>query len=516
VSTRLVFEDRACADAPLLDEAGRLFVSIDTVRTHLDPSITWDQELKRAFIPLQGKEVRMATTALTEFVNRGHVSVNVPVTVTETGTPYVPADILAELYGLVYRHIPESDTVVIDRVGETVSVALASSDQVFVREAPSLLALRLNRLQTGDAVQVYGEEGNWYRVRDAAGRLGFVPMKGVRVGEPVVTTAAPRVPAPPRPQGKISLVWEHVTSRVRVPANIGPMPSLNVVSPTWFHVIDTDGTVQNLGDQAYVDWAHEQGYQVWGLVTNGFNQERTRAVLTSPAKREHMIRQLLLYAKLYKLDGINMDFENMYLAQKGDYVQFMRELVPLAHAQGLIVSVDVTFLSSSEAWSLCYDRRALGQLVDYVMVMGYDQHTGGSNVSGPVGAIPWVENGIQRVLQEVPAEKLVLGIPFYTRLWTEEQGKRPTVKTLWMQDVLDLIAEKKLTPTWDAANGHNYITWTEGGLRYKVWIEDEVSIASRVRLANRYGLAGVAAWRRGFELPHIWEVIERELGRGGG
>ncbi len=509
--TRLVIGDHLCSDAPLFDGAGRLLISLETVEAHLDPSVTWDPEVRRATVSTAGKTIRMATDSLTEFVNRVPVDLNVPVTLDPQGRPYVPGDFFLELLGLVQRHVVESNTVIIDRVGELVPTGVVGSSPVYVREAPSLFSLRLSRLEPGDKVRLSGEEGGWYRVRDASGWIGYVPKKSLTPGEPFAV--APADPGPPSPPltGPVFLVWEHVHSRNPDPGLIGPMPGLNVVSPTWFHVVDNEGTVQNLADTAYVAWARQRGYQVWGLVTNGFNRDRTRAVLTDPAKREKIVRQLLIYSSLYRLDGLNMDFENMYLAQKADYVRLMRELSPLAREQGLVLSVDVTFYSSSEAWSLCYDRRALAEAVDYVMAMGYDQHTAGSPVSGPVGAIPWVEAGIQRILSEVPASKLVLGVPFYTRLWAEQSGQRPTVKTLWMQDVLDIIAEKGLTPTWDAATGHNYISYVEDGVRYRVWIEDEASMALRVELVRKYSLAGVAAWRRGFELPYIWEVIERGL-----
>jgi len=294
------------------------------------------------------------------------------------------------------------------------------------------------------------------------------------------------------------------------------MPGLNVVSPTWFHVIDSEGTVQNLADMTYVKWAHERGYQVWGLVTNGFSRSRTRVVLPDSAKRSKIARQLLCYAKLYDLDGINLDFENFYLSEKDDYVALATELADMAHREGLVVSVDVTFLSSSEVWSRCFDRPALAAVCDYVMVMAYDEHTAGGH-AGPVGSLPWVESGLARLLDagEVPREKLVLGVPFYTRLWAEEPGKNPSVTTYSMTGVNKLIADKRLVPIWDPEAGQNYVEYREDGIRYRLWIEDEASTAARVRLVQKYGLAGVAAWRRGFEVPATWQVIQRELGAGG-
>ncbi len=513
--TQVVVGNYACREPGLVDEAGRVYLPFETFRAMFDSDIRLDREDQVVVIPTQGHPVTMATPQLGAYLAAQPVELNARYITGDAGVPYVPLDIFARLEGLEYDYFPESNTVVVDRSGSEIRVGTVTSDEAFVRQTPSLVSLKLSRLVKGDTVLVYGEEKGRYRVRDAAGRLGYVPQADLEVG--------PSMPAPPKDPGtdqpspsldgkKISLVWEAVSGSNPNPANIGPMPSLNVVSPTWFTVADTAGTVQNLGDVAYVEWAHAQGYQVWGLITNGFSASRTRSFLPSAAKREKIIRQLLYYAKLYDLDGINLDFESMYLSEKDDYVALARELVPLAHAQGLSVSVDVTFLSTSELWSRCFDRPALSAVCDYVMVMAYDEHTSASD-PGSVGSLGWVEYGLQRLLREgqVPASKLVLGVPFYTRLFETKPGWKGKVTVYSMNGVRNLLAEKGLTPSWDAAAGQHYVEFTEDGWRNRLWIEDADSMTARVQLVHEYGLAGIAAWRRGFELPDIWPVIDQEL-----
>lgn len=509
--TRLVVGGYACQSPALVDRAERLYLPFATVKELLEPAIELDAETMTVKLSTAGRPVAMPWPGVEEFVNRRPVELRAQVATDASGSPYVPADFLAALIGLSYEYHQETNTAVVDRVGQTLPTLVVRSSPAFIRQKPSLLSERLSRLEPGAVLLQFAEEGNWLLVRDQLGNLGYVPRKGVAPGATHTVSRPDPAPAPPPIDGPISLVWEHVSSRNPDPAAIGDMPGVNVVSPTWFHVMNSDGHVSNLGDLAYVEWAHERGHQVWGLVTNGFSRDRTRAFLTDPAKREDIIRSLLIYAHLYRLDGINLDFENMNLTEKDDYVALARELAPHIREMGLTLSVDVTFLSSSEVWSRCFDRPALSEICDYVMVMGYDQHTAGSPIAGPVGAIPWVEQGLERILAEVPAEKLVLGVPFYTRLWAEEPGRRPKVTTYSMQGVRDLIAEKGLTPTWDATSGSFFITYVEGGVRHKLWIEDETSMAGRLRLIERYGLAGVAAWRRGFEVPVIWQLIEREI-----
>lgn len=512
--TRLVIGGYACQSPALVDRAERLYLPFATVKSMLDPGMELDTETMTVKTSTAGRTITFPSPALEEFANRRPVELRAQVATDASGSPYVPADFLASLLGLTYEFHPETNTAVVDRVGEVLPTVVVRSSPAFIRQKPSLLSERLSRLEPGTVLAHFGEEGDWLLVRDQLGNLGYLPRKGATAGSPITISRPEPVPSPAPIEGPVSLVWEHVSSRNPDPAAIGDLPGVNVVSPTWFHVMNSEGRVSNLGDLAYVEWAHQHGYQVWGLVTNGFSRDRTRAFLPDAAKREDIIRTLLIYARLYRLDGINMDFENMYLTEKDDYVALIRELAPHAREMGLALSVDVTFLSSSEVWSRCFDRPALAEICDYVMVMGYDQHTAGSPVAGPVGAIPWVEQGLERILAEIPPQKLVLGVPFYTRLWAEVPGSRPKVTTYSMQGVRDLIAEKGLTPTWDAANGSYFITYVEDGVRHKLWIEDETSMAARLRLIEQYDLAGVAAWRRGFEVPVIWQLIERELDAG--
>ncbi|WP_420798623.1 glycosyl hydrolase family 18 protein [Paenibacillus beijingensis] len=232
-----------------------------------------------------------------------------------------------------------------------------------------------------------------------------------------------------------------------------------------------------------------------------------------------MIQQLLAYAKMYRLQGINIDFENVRTADKANLVQFVRELTPMLHEQNLVVSIDVTPKSNSELWSLFLDRPALIQSVDYMMLMAYDEHWASSPNSGSVASMPWVKRAVDRLVEEdgIPPAKLILGMPLYTRIWTEtigQNGKRKvSSKAVGMDRVREIIAAKKLAPVYDAATGQNYVEYSENGALNRIWIEDALSIKARVDLANRYGLAGVATWNRSFQSDDIWSVIEGALNK---
>ncbi|MDD4503809.1 MAG: glycosyl hydrolase family 18 protein, partial [Clostridiaceae bacterium] len=315
-------------------------------------------------------------------------------------------------------------------------------------------------------------------------------------------------------QGKINMTWEYVGNKNPDVSKLKSISGLDVVSPTWFKIVDKQGTVSNKADSGYVKWAHSNGHKVWALVGNGSDPDATHGFLNNTDIREKIYQQLLIYAKLYELDGINIDFENIYLKDKGMLTQFMRELTPLLKEQGLVVSIDVTFRSSSENWSMCYDRKALSDVVDYMAVMAYDQHWASSPVAGSVAELEWVEKGIRRILEEVPNEKVLLGLPFYTRVWKEElvDGRvKVSSSAASMDSVEKILSEKKPEVIWDEESGQHYAEYKVGKVTHKIWIEDDKSINLKSSLVHKYDLAGAASWRKGFESEDIWAVLEDNL-----
>lgn len=315
----------------------------------------------------------------------------------------------------------------------------------------------------------------------------------------------------PAIDGKINLVWDVVTAETRKQDKI---IGLDVLSPTWFDMEDAEGNLKNKASRAYVDEAHSKGYRVWALVTNSFDRDLTRKILASPRARQNVMRQLAVYSLIYDLDGINIDFENVYDEDKDRLTAFVGEMSDLFRKMGLVSSIDVTVPAQSSYWSLCFDRKALAEKVDYMMVMTYDEYWATSPVSGSVASLPWVETNIEKMLKLVPKEKLLLGIPLYTREWveTKEAGKvRTNSKTLWMEDVDAIIKDKQLIPTWLEEAGQDYLSYQEDGKTHRIWIENEKSIKSRLSLVHQYELAGVASWRKGFETDNIWPIYQDYL-----
>jgi spore germination protein YaaH len=505
----------------------QILLPFDFIKERIDPNIFWDEASQSVIVTTKNKVMRMESEKLVAYLNRTPVDLQVPVQEIE-GVRYVPASPLQKLYPVQFRHVTKNGVLVVEQSGYTVQqgkVLAADEDRTepqHLRTGASVKEPIVADVAADTEVDILQEEAGWYRVQTGEGIVGFLPKEAVSLTK-IRQTQLPESSEKSQPTawkplgGKIVLAWEHVVNRNPDISRIPDMPGLNVISPTWFELKDDKGTIGNKADPAYVKWAHGRGYQVWGLVTNGFNPDWTQAVLKDFHLREKMIVQILQYAHLYDLDGINLDFENVYLEDKQRLVQFVRELTPYLHEQGVTVSMDVTIKSSSDQWSRFYDRAALAEVVDYIAVMTYDEHWATSPVAGSVASLPWTEEGLKGVLEEVPHEKLLLGVPFYTRLWQE--AKQPdgsvkvTSKALSMMKAEEWINQRKLKPQRDEKSGQLYVSYVDpsDGNTYKMWLEDPESMRKRIALVKKYDLAGVAAWRRGFEKTEIWRSIQQEL-----
>ena len=311
---------------------------------------------------------------------------------------------------------------------------------------------------------------------------------------------------PDKPSSRVNLVWQPTFEAENNLSVLPVQPGVNTASPCWFSIVNENGLIKSDADETYIAAAKAKGYKLWPLIDSGFDADRMHDLLVNDMARHYVVQQLLFYTERYGFDGINLDFENIYDDDRDRLTLFVREITVALRAEGKTVSIDVTVPSTTPNWSPCYDREALAQTVDYVMVMAYDEHWRTSPVSGSVASLGWVENGILATLQQVPPEKLVLGLPLYMRLWTEYQGK-VSARTLTMPAAQALIKEKGLIPQWQDDQGQYYFEYSEEGRRYRVWQEDERSLAGKVALVKKYNLAGIASWRKGFESPGVWPVL---------
>ncbi len=434
-------------------------------------------------------------------------------------TVHVPASVLEELYGIEVKQYPANGAVQFGMPGQTLQSGTIAKlrqpeDTVPMRQDSDQKSPIIADLKSESPVTIWEESGDWLWVEADDGTLGYVAAEDVVPGDAHTVPKTAEAPLPRFVEEKtpVSLAWEAVYSRNPDPSKLPDMTGTNVISPTWFSLEDEEGNVLSKGDLSLTEWAHRNGKQVWALYSNSFEPERTTEALSTFERRNRTIGQLLALADRYQVDGINLDFENVNVEDRNKLTQFVRELVPRLHAKGLVVSIDVTAKSESGRWSQFLDREALGKLVDYMMVMAYDEHWAASPVAGSVASLPWTEQAVTRIMNEdsVPAHKLVLGMPLYTRIWTEEVQDGETKvssKALGMQSIQDILTDKKLKPEFDDAAGQHYIEYKEEGNLQRIWIEDERSVRARIELADRLGLGGIAVWARTFASDDIWDVL---------
>lgn len=331
------------------------------------------------------------------------------------------------------------------------------------------------------------------------------------------------------PDGKINLTWHQIYSKGVTSTGSYHLDGVNVISPLWFRVIKIDSEIpkayeyplggvpdyyfQDYGSTDYMKDAKKNGYEVWPLFKGDGTTNGQSKFLNNDEARKNAIEQLRSLANFYGFTGINMDFENMKIEDKDRYTQFVKEMAQMCNEEGLVLSVDVTkYLVSGGTWSMCYDRTEIAKYVDYVALMAYDEYGVGSKKAGSVGSLPWVEEAINITLKEVPAEKILLGIPFYTRLWREVDGVVVKTSAIGMETAMEQIEKAEAEIIYDEKTGQNYAQWIdEEGRTCKIWLEDETSIEARIELMKKYNLAGIASWSKTFEKQEIWEFIEENL-----
>ena len=369
----------------------------------------------------------------------------------------------------------------------------------------------LTSVKKGTKLRLIEEMENWDQVATDDGYIGYIDKK--KVGEAEKTKFERSFKKEQYSyltmDSKVNMVWHQVTSTdanayfADATAN---MTGVNVISPTWFYLTDTSGNIASIASADYVSQAHEKGLQVWGLIDNFTQEVSTTETLSSTAARQNIISQLIQAAQDVGMDGINVDFESLSEDVGTHFLEFLRELSIECHKNNLVLSVDNPV---PEDFTSHYDRAEQGRVVDYVIIMGYDEHYVGSE-AGSVASLPWVEQGIQDTLDEVPAKRVINAIPFYTRLW-RTTGGNVTSEAIGMDQAQQTIADNNVETYWDKTTSQNYGKYDIDNSTYQIWLEDAQSVAEKVKLVSKYDLAGVSAWKLGFENNGIWQVISDNL-----
>lgn len=489
---------------------GEPYAAYTYVESQLNSCFYWDEETKGILLTTSGGvQTLLPGDAAIAKTPGGQPAVQQE----SDGTVYISLDVVKEYTDLDYAYYSDPNRVVIRNEWDGVEQATVQSDTAQVRQKGGIKSLILADVQKGDALLYLENLDNWCKVMTADGYTGYIQTEDISEPEAIEARTAKKDSYERITRDhKINLVWHQSTSTESNDAMAemtAEMTGVNVISPTWFSVTDETGTISSLASADYVKLAHEAGREVWGLIDN-FNEAFDETTdLAYASVRSRIIEQLLAEAASCGMDGINVDFENLKEAGIPHYLQFLRELTSAAHAQNLVVSVDTPV---PQAYTMYYQRGEQARFVDYMIVMAYDEHFAGSEEAGSVSSLPFVQQAVEEMTRVMPADQVICGIPFYTRVWTEKFGQSAiTSEVLGMDGAKNYAKENQMTETWDASLGQNVATVETSDARYTIWMEDEQSMEEKLKVIQSADLAGVAEWKLGFERADIWSLISEYI-----
>ena len=403
-------------------------------------------------------------------------------TIKKDDTIYLPIKELEDVYGIEISYIENSKVITIDSTSKEQKKAIITKN-VAVKSSTKFIAKTIDRVKKGSYVIVVSEDKGYTKIRTENGKVGYV--KSNKIANTVVVRE--EMQETKQITGKVNLVWDYYSEVASAPDRTGvTMDGVNVVSPAFFHLNTNGELTENVGQAgvAYIEWAHSNGYKVWPMVQNAGDGmiNVTSNIMNDYNKRQNLINKIVDYCVKYKLDGINVDFENMKQEDKDMYSRFIIELTPRLKDMGVVVSVDVTAPDGSETWSMCFDRNVIGDVADYIIFMAYDQYGTSSNKSGTTAGYDWVNVSLNKFLktEEIKNDKIILAIPLYTRLWTEDSSGNVVKQTTVSLKNIDKVIPSDVQKIWDDNLKQYYVEYQDGSYTKKMWIEDEKSLKEKI------------------------------------
>lgn len=503
----LILQNQLVEDKGLIKD-GVVYLGYSVVKDYLNQRFYWDSGANLMVyttptdiinIPAGGKNYTVSGSSNSEAYEI--VKVSGP-------DVYIAADFVQKYTNMEYKLLPDPNHVLITyQWGEVHLADMKKGDSV--RYQGGIKSPILTTVEKGDTVTVIEQMEDWTKVLTADGYIGYVRNK--RMGEIRTETVSREFEEPvytsAKKDYKINMVWHQITNddaNYNLLYDLQGTKGLNTISPTWFSIASNEGDVASLVNTSYVETAKNQGLAVWALVDNFNENVDTAAVLGSTASREKLSNQLIAAAIQYNLDGINVDFEALTEESEEGYIQFIRELSVKCRKNGLVLSVDVPV---PQPYNNFYNMKELGTVADYVIIMGYDEHYDGSE-PGSVASLPFIRAGVETALNEVPADKLINAVPFYTRLWTITPEGEVSSQAVGMDAADQALADNGAAANWSTDTSQDYAEYEDAdGNTCKVWLENEKSLEEKAKLVKEFNLGGIAAWKLGFERSDVWDIL---------
>ena len=491
------------------------YVDYQAVKEVLNDYFYWDSENNTMLYTMPTDVVQIPAGSNSYTADGKTQSLNYNIVLIDGTETYIALDFVKQYTDISYETFHDPDRIVINNEWGDVTVASIRKAGK-VRSLGGIKSPILREVEKNEVVRILEPMEDWTKILTQDGYIGYI--RNDRLVKERTETRTSDFVAPEytniQKDYKINLVWHQTTSmdaNYNIIYDIANVKNVNTISPTWFSIASNDGTLDSLALADYVDTAHSNHMEVWPLVDNFSENIDFATVMNSTSARNKIENQLIAAAIEYSFDGINVDFENISEDAADGYIQFMRELSVMCRKNGIVLSVDVPVPMDFTAH---YNRKALGEVCDYLMIMGYDEHYAGSEEAGTVASLSFEEEGIQNTLLEVAAEKVVSGIPFYTRLWcttTNEDGTTTvTSEAMGMNQAQQTLENNQVEASWDETTGQNYAQFDgENGELYQIWLEDTESLTRKLELIKNYDLGGAAEWKLGLEDDSVWDLIAK-------
>ena len=503
----------------IIIENGVIYISKEDIKNFFDPYIYYDEKYNQ-IITTSDNQVASMVIGNKEIVNNGSKVSTSGTAFSKNDTLYIPFSDFKDAYNVEINYVESTDTITVDSKDRRYVVADSTKDNN-VKAYPTNFSRDIDKIKQGETVTVVQNDENknheingWTEVRTDTGKLGYVKSKTLD-HEYVYRDA---IEKKGQIKDKVSMVWDYYSEYVYAPDRNGTdIKGINVVSPTMFTLVNEGkGKIhENVGQEGinYIKWAHSNGYKVWPSIANSPYIETTSEIMNDYNLRHNLIENIVGLVVKYDLDGINIDFEYMHDEDKDLFSRFIIELKPRLNEIGAVLSVDVTAPDGSEEWSLCYDRYIIGKVADYIVFMAYDQYGESSTKPGTTAGYNWIKANLNKFVGQegVDSEKIILGIPFFTRVWEEKDGKLISKSPIDMKKIQNLVPDGA-SKVWDEDLKQYYIEFVKDGITYKIWAEDEESIKAKLSLIEEYNLTGAAYWAKDREPDSIWNIISEKLG----
>lgn len=498
----------------ILIEDNTIYLSKEDIANFFDKYIYEDKDTKQIITTYEKKSAAIGFDKNVITINGSQQKIYAHA-IERDNKIYLPISEMKDVYNVEIENIEKTKVITMDSLEKEQKKAIVNSD-VSVKSTTDFIAKTTDRIKKGDTVVLVSSKDGYSKVRTENGKLGFV--KSDKLDNQFTVRQA--MEEEKQIEGKVNLVWDYYSEYASAPDRSGDkMEGVNVVSPSFFFLDKNGNLKENIGakGEQYIKWAHNNGYKVWPIISNSDvasqSLEITSKIVNSYERRQKLIEDIVNKCVKYKLDGINVDFENMKEEDKNMFSRFIIELTPRLKEIGIVTSVDVTAPDGGETWSMCFDRNVIGHVADYIVFMAYDEYGAYSNKAGTNAGYDWIELNLNKFLntEEIKSEKIILAVPFYTRVWTSDSnGKIISKNTVAMKDI-DKVVPSNAEKKWDDELKQYYVEYNDGSNKKQIWIEDLKSLKEKISIIKEKNLAGVGSWKKDMESDGVWDLFVKEL-----